>query len=447
MSGYGSQASPPPAPAGGQAQYFPPPPQGGQAPHFPPPPPPQQQQQYFPPPPVSPPATQQHFNPPPQSPPPSQQHFNPPPQSPPAAQPQFSPPPPPGSNGPPAEQGAYHGTPPPVSHQRVQQYASPPAPAGNVGQHTNPSPPPQFAAPPTPGFSPSNTQQTSEKIAPAQAAPPSEYTPEQLALAVARTQQLNSMSSTLNSNSPRQMPGGAPSNAHFVGVGATQDDMGTFNGGSYRISNRDTNTVLTIQLAMGCPIKAKPGVMIAMSPSITLEGSFKISFMKVFAGDITTSTFKGPGELLLAPHGLGDITNIRLSGSDTWKVSKDAFLAMTQGVVKEDKNQSLTKGIFSKEGFFLYKMSGNGIVWITSFGAILKKELAAGEKYIVDNGYLVAWNCKYVLERAASGGIVSQYAADEGLVCKFTGPGTIFLQTRNPAAFATWLRAHRAAGG
>ncbi|KAK8198124.1 tryptophan RNA-binding attenuator protein-like domain-containing protein, partial [Phyllosticta capitalensis] len=370
----------------------------GQAPHFPPPPPPQQQQQYFPPPPVSPPATQQHFNPPPQSPPPSQQHFNPPPQSPPAAQPQFSPPPPPGSNGPPAEQGAYHGTPPPVSHQRVQQYASPPAPAGNVGQHTNPSPPPH-------------------------------------------------MSSTLNSNSPRQMPGGAPSNSHFVGVGATQDDMGTFNGGSYRISNRDTNTVLTIQLAMGCPIKAKPGVMIAMSPSITLEGSFKISFMKVFAGDITTSTFKGPGELLLAPHGLGDITNIRLSGSDTWKVSKDAFLAMTQGVVKEDKNQSLTKGIFSKEGFFLYKMSGNGIVWITSFGAILKKELAAGEKYIVDNGYLVAWNCKYVLERAASGGIVSQYAADEGLVCKFTGPGTIFLQTRNPAAFATWLRAHRAAGG
>jgi hypothetical protein len=54
-----------------------------------------------------------------------------------------------------------------------------------------------------------------------------------------------------------------------------------------------------------------------------------------------------------------------------------------------------------------------------------------GEKYIVDNGHLVAWNTKYVLERVASGGIVSGLAAGEGLVCKFTGPGTVFLQTRN----------------
>jgi hypothetical protein len=54
-----------------------------------------------------------------------------------------------------------------------------------------------------------------------------------------------------------------------------------------------------------------------------------------------------------------------------------------------------------------------------------------GERYIVDNGHLVAWNTKYVLERVASGGIISGLAAGEGLVCKFTGPGTVFLQTRN----------------
>jgi uncharacterized protein (AIM24 family) len=46
-----------------------------------------------------------------------------------------------------------------------------------------------------------------------------------------------------------------------------------------------------------------------------------------------------------------------------------------------------------------------------------------GEKYIIDNGHLVAWNAKYVLERIASGGIISNLSASEGLVCKFTGPG------------------------
>jgi hypothetical protein len=36
--------------------------------------------------------------------------------------------------------------------------------------------------------------------------------------------------------------------------------VGTFNGGSYRISHRDTNSILTLQLAMGCPLTVKPGV-------------------------------------------------------------------------------------------------------------------------------------------------------------------------------------------
>lgn len=60
--------------------------------------------------------------------------------------------------------------------------------------------------------------------------------------------------------------------------------------------------------------------------------------------------------------------------------------------------------------------------------------MAEGERYVVDNGHLVAWNTKYILERVASGGIISGLSSAEGLVCKFTGPGTVFLQTRNPVS-------------
>lgn len=66
---------------------------------------------------------------------------------------------------------------------------------------------------------------------------------------------------------------GAPAAGMFTGATAVVDDVGTFNGGSYRISHRDCNTILTIQLAIGCPLTAKPGVMIAMSNSITLKGA------------------------------------------------------------------------------------------------------------------------------------------------------------------------------
>lgn len=231
----------------------------------------------------------------------------------------------------------------------------------------------------------------------------------------------------------------------FTGAkGTTADDVGTFNGGSYRISHRDTNSILTLQLAMGCPIGAKPGAMIAMSHSVTLKGAVKFSMKKMLiGGDVTHSTFTGPGEVLLAPPSLGDIHLLRMSGNEVWNVGKDAFLACTQGVIKEYKNQSFSKAMFSGEGLFVYKISGSGILWMSSFGAIIKKDLVEGERYIIDNGHLVAWNAKYVMERVASGGIISGMSSGEGLACRFTGPGTVYMQTRNPGAFTAFMNGQR----
>ncbi len=72
---------------------------------------------------------------------------------------------------------------------------------------------------------------------------------------------------------------------------------------------------------------------------------------------------------------------------------------------------------------------------------LISVQLRPGEKYIIDNGHLVAWNCDYVMERVASGGIISNFSAGEGLVCKFTGPGTVFMQTRNAVAVAAYFGA------
>lgn len=69
-----------------------------------------------------------------------------------------------------------------------------------------------------------------------------------------------------------------------------------------------------------------------------------------------------------------------------------------------------------------------------------------GESYYVDNGHLVAWNTKYDMARSASGGLVSGFAAGEGLVCKFKGPGSVYLQTRNLNAFARQMKVSTASG-
>jgi uncharacterized protein (AIM24 family) len=167
-------------------------------------------------------------------------------------------------------------------------------------------------------------------------------------------------------------PGGQAFSAH-----ASPDDVGTFNGGAYRISHRDTNSILTIQLAIGCPVQVKPGAMIAMSPTVTMKGEIKFSMKKfITGGQMAFSNFTGPGELLLAPPTFGDIATLQLHGNEVWTVGKDAFLACTERVHKEYKAQKLSQAIFSGEGLFTYKISGTGILWIDSLGAIIRKDVS-----------------------------------------------------------------------
>ena len=93
---------------------------------------------------------------------------------------------------------------------------------------------------------------------------------------------------------------------------------------------------------------------------------------------MANSSYTGPGELLFAPQSLGDITTLRLSGKEQlpWFIGKDSFLASTQGVHKEYKNQGLGKAMFSGEGLYICKLSGNGLLWLSSFGAIIRKDVS-----------------------------------------------------------------------
>ncbi|KAF8863643.1 DUF124-domain-containing protein [Acephala macrosclerotiorum] len=373
-----------------------------------------------------------------------QQHFAPPPSSPPPTQTTHNYYPPPPQQGTPPQGGSYPPPPPQPTPPQVQQHYQSPPPQQQQQQQIPPQVQQHYQQPLNFSHQTSYQQPVLGGAPVTSPLPSYEQPPPSSGYAGAHDQKdYQDEKPALDTSQMMNLDHGAPSASHFVGASTTQDDVGTFNGGSYRISHRDTNSILTLQLAMGCPLTVKPGAMIAMTPTITLKGSIKFSVKKLIAGgEMAHSTFTGPGELLLAPAALGDITNIRLSGDEQWSVGRDAFLACTQGVVKDYKRQGIGKAMFSGEGLFVYKISGNGLLWITSLGAIIRKDLADGERYVVDNGHLVAWNTKYILERVASGGIISGLSSGEGLVCKFTGPGTVFMQTRNPIAFGQWLSAH-----
>ena len=114
-----------------------------------------------------------------------------------------------------------------------------------------------------------------------------------------------------------QMHHGAPPSPQPQSGGGSftvQDTIGTFEGLNYRIDHRDSNSILHLTLQQGYEVKAKPGAMVTMQPSVQIRGNFKFSIKKmVSGGEMAESSFTGPGEVVLAPDVWGDIVPVRVS--------------------------------------------------------------------------------------------------------------------------------------
>lgn len=214
----------------------------------------------------------------------------------------------------------------------------------------------------------------------------------------------------------------------------------------FKIENSPVFTTLTVSLQVGESFKAEAGAMVSMSPGIELkskkQGKGLGGMLKAAVGGegLFSSVFtavNSAGEVVLAPSSPGDIIGFDISGN-TILAQSGAYLAGTEGL--ELSTQGSVKAMISGEGLFLQKITGNGKVFLNSYGAVYVRELAAGEHYILDTGHLVAYedSASYTLKKAAKG-LFSTLASGEGLVCDFTGPGKLWMQTRNLKGFASLL--------
>lgn len=212
---------------------------------------------------------------------------------------------------------------------------------------------------------------------------------------------------------------------------------------------KGSNTMLKVWLNQGENIKAESGAMVAMSSTIDVNGKLEGGLLgglgRMLAGEKfffqTLKASRGEGEVLLSPTHLGDIQSINLEGETQYLVQKDGFLAGSASLEISTKMQDLAKGFFSGEGFFILKIGGKGTLFVSSYGAIHELELAAGEEMVIDNQHLVAWpeNMDFTIEKASKGW-VSSLTSGEALVCRFKGPGKVYIQTRNPESFKNLVR-------
>lgn len=208
--------------------------------------------------------------------------------------------------------------------------------------------------------------------------------------------------------------------------------------------HRPGNTAAKIILQEGEVCTTESGAMIAMSGNMDIttsthkkgKGGILKALKRMVAGEsLFLNHFEpksGSGELWLGTALAGDMVSLTLD-NESLIVQGSSFLACEEGI-DIDLGWQGFKSILSGESVFWVNLKGQGKIVLSSFGAIYPIEVDGD--YIVDTGHIVAFNetLNFSITKAGSSWLHS-IIGGEGLVCKFSGKGTVWCQSHNPVSF------------
>ena len=221
------------------------------------------------------------------------------------------------------------------------------------------------------------------------------------------------------------------------------------------ITISETTLDVVIQMQPGASaaeIKLKPlqtftaeaGAMIAMSPNVSMttsthqknSGGIIKGLKRMISGEsFFLNHYKGSqegGTVWLGATHAGDMLVKELNGEGII-VQGGSYVASSPEITINLNWQGF-KSLVSKESLFWLEIKGKGTVIINSFGAIYP--IQVNGEYIVDTGHIVAFeeSLNFTLTKAGKSW-VSSILGGEGLVCKFKGQGTVWVQSHNTSSF------------
>ncbi len=204
----------------------------------------------------------------------------------------------------------------------------------------------------------------------------------------------------------------------------------------------------TIRLGAGDSVKVEAGAMSSMSGGVEIQtasqggllGGLKRSVLGGESFFINTFTATSGGDVSVAPKLPGDLIHLPLAGGAMF-VQSGSWVASEPGV-EVDTKWGGAKTFFSGEGLFVLRCSGVGDMLVSSYGAIVDRQLQPGEVLTVDTGHIVAFDEGVTYAVRKAGSWKSTVLGAEGLVTDFSGPGRVLLQTRSPQDLIGWLTAN-----
>ncbi len=196
--------------------------------------------------------------------------------------------------------------------------------------------------------------------------------------------------------------------------------------------------VVICQLQSGEQMITEKGSMTWMTPNMQMEtkgGGVGKMFSKAFSGESMFQNIYtaqgGPGMITFGSSFPGKIVPITLQRGQEWILQKSAFLA-SESTVNLDIffNKKFGAGLFGGEGFIMQRLSGQGVAFAEIDGELIEYELKAGQKMVIDTGYVAGFESSVSIDIQQVKGIKNKLLGGEGLFnTVLTGPGRIWLQT------------------
>lgn len=211
-------------------------------------------------------------------------------------------------------------------------------------------------------------------------------------------------------------------------------------GYSFQVEGKPDYSFLTVNIPANETLKVEASAMATMDTNIKMKTKLRGGLGRFVTGEsifMNEFTAEGePGEIGIAPGSPGDLDHVYLN-NDTIYLQNSAFVAASQGITIESKWQGLVKGFFSGESLFLIRAIGKGDVWFNTYGAIIEIDVTGD--YVVDTGSIVAFTEGLTYNVSKVGGYKSLFFSGEGFVCRFSGQGKVWVQTRRVDSFVQWL--------
>ncbi|PID82929.1 MAG: TIGR00266 family protein [Clostridiales bacterium] len=220
---------------------------------------------------------------------------------------------------------------------------------------------------------------------------------------------------------------------------------------NYKILGDTDCSMVDISLSNNESIKIERGSMVYMK-DINLNA--KLNSEKSGIGGLFSAIGRGltSGESMFITHAIGTSNNARIgiapaspgkiktlevAGPRQYRLNTGAFLACENSVNYVMKSQGVSKAFFGGTGgFFVMETEGVGKILVSAFGDLLPIEINSNNPIIIDNEHVVAWDSSldYKIEIASG---TFGFMSGEGLVNKFSGNGTVLIQTRNIHSLAS----------